>query len=230
MVLNLDPDDHSRFSSFTILTTPYKTVSDQPITTDVLIPKNLKTSTSPILLRYHGGGFVSGASLFPGPNYRLAPEASMEDILDDVEDHWKWIHSELPAFIQAQTGGAVNVDTGRILTAGDSAGGSLCLMVALSRPDQIKAVTASYPSPLNKRHLVPFDRLDDGARVPRGGVFVWHGNEDSVGPVRGSIKLDSELVFHLAVQPGEHGFDADPKIDDDWMAHGLKNLVGAWLG
>jgi hypothetical protein len=91
--------------------------------------------------------------------------------------------------------------------------------------------------PPNKRHLIPFDKLDDGARFPRGGVFIWHGNEDSVVPVRGSVKLkekvaqlDPELDFHLVVRPGDHGFDFDASIDDGWMADGLKNLVPAWLG
>ncbi|KAL0934065.1 uncharacterized protein CTRU02_210864 [Colletotrichum truncatum] len=325
----IDPNDFSRFAGLTILTTTYKTVSGHPITTDVLIPKHLTEastaapSPSPVLLRYHGGGFIAASSLFPmffqpwyielaqrhsavivSPNYRLAPEASIEELLEDIEDHWKWLHKELPSYVQQQTNGRVSIDTSRILTAGDSAGGYLSLMMGLLHPNEIRACAAAYPEidlkathhtegskgpilglpkvpfsvaeahlskvrdgslpaiisadpgferaslmfafvhdglskhlfPAEKRHLFPFEKLDDGARFPRGGVFVWHGNEDTLVPVEGSIRLkekvtelDPELEFHLALRPGEHGFDHTTKLDEDWMADGFKNLVKAWL-
>ncbi|XHF96374.1 hypothetical protein AWENTII_000011 [Aspergillus wentii] len=99
-----NPLDTSRFANLNILTTTYKTVNDHEITTDVLYPKSLTSSTPrPVLLRYHGGGFFSGSSLFPGffnpwyielaerygaiiisPNYRLLPESSIEDTLEDI--------------------------------------------------------------------------------------------------------------------------------------------------
>lgn len=325
-----DPDDFSRFDDFTILTTTYKTVAGHPIKTDVLIPKNPASSSSPavttkqypVILRYHGGGLIAGSSLYPGffqpwqlglaarhsavivtPNYRLAPEASVEDVLEDIEDHWKWLHRELPRFVEEETGGRVKVDTGRILTAGDSAGGYLSIMVGLSHADKIRAVTAAYPMvdiaddhfqigpegrpfgmpvprsvvdghhdmmrkgevpsvisedprleraplmlsifqhgvlaklfPLEKRHLFPLERLKDGAKFPRGGVFVWHGEQDSSVPARGSVKLeevlrelDPELRFRLEVREGEHVFDHHATIDDGWMKDGLSGPVKAWL-
>ncbi|GJC85515.1 putative carboxylesterase 120 [Colletotrichum liriopes] len=324
-----DPDDFSRFADFTILTTTYKTVADHPIKTDVLVPKTLTSSSSPtttkqcpVILRYHGGGFIAASSLYPGffqpwhmelaarnsavivsPNYRLAPEASMEDVLEDIEDHWTWVQRELPGFVEKETGGRVKVDTERILTAGDSAGGYLSIMVGLSHADKVRAVTAAYPCidvadehfmkgpekppfglalprsvvdqqyekirkgevpaiisedpkfargmlmlaavqhglfaklfPLEKRHLFPLERLKDGARFPRGGVFVWQGEQDTVVPARGNVKfeeavreLDPELRFRLEVREGEHGFDYNAKIDDGWMKDGLGGPVKAWL-
>ena len=67
MVVAFNPDDLSRFDNFHVLTTPYKTVHSQPITLNVLYPKNLKISPNgqPILIRYHGGGLIAGASMFP---------------------------------------------------------------------------------------------------------------------------------------------------------------------
>lgn len=328
-----NPHDLSRFSNFTILTTPYKTVLGHQITTDILIPSHLTNKSSsittegsplrPILLRIHGGGLVGGSSLFPdffapwhlelasrhsalivSPNYRLLPESSVEEILSDIEDLWAWVQKDMMAFVESQTKGSVSVDTSRIITAGDSAGGYLSLMLGLSHPDKIKAVTASYPMvdaksrhfmesyekpmfglpqlprsliddhlvrlrngeipatissdekgeraelmfayvqhgtfkdhfPEDRREFFPLDRLEDGARFPRGGVFLWHGKGDTVVPVEGSVKLkekvtevDPGLRFWLALEEGDHGFDAQSKIDDGWMAEGLKDLVKVWL-
>ncbi|OHE99306.1 hypothetical protein CORC01_05347 [Colletotrichum orchidophilum] len=322
------PDDMSRFADFTILTTTYKTVSDHPITTDVLIPKKLIDSSTaasspcPIILRYHGGGFVAGASLYPGffspwhmelaarhsavivsPNYRLLPESTIDELLEDIEDHWTWVQKELPSFVKKETDSRVSVDIGRILTAGDSAGGYLSVMTGLSHAKDIRAVTAAFPSidladahymekpkgpvfglqlpqsivddhfekirkgeapvpisndrnlerglflfanfqhggfpkifPSEKKQLFPFERLRAGERFPRGGVFVWQGADDSVVPAKGNVafkelvaEVDPELEFNLAIRPGEHGFDATAKIDEEWMADGFKNLVKAWL-
>ncbi|OLN86565.1 putative carboxylesterase 3 [Colletotrichum chlorophyti] len=324
------PDDLSRFDDFTILETAYKTVSDHSITTAVLIPKSLTSSEtpnspSPILLRYHGGFFIAASSLYPGffqpwhmelaarhsavivsPNYRLAPEASIEDILRDVEDHWTWLHEKLPAFVEKETAGRVSVDTGRVLVAGESAGGYLSLMTGLSHAKEVRAVAAAYPCidftadhyvrgpaaptfgvapgsiprivvdghlekvrkgeapavvsedsrlergglmfavlhngifselfPPQKQELFPLERVKDGEKLPRGGVFVWHGKEDCVVPAAGSVKLqktiaeaDPDLRFQLALRDGDHGFDHHAKIDDDWMAEGFKDLVKAWL-
>lgn len=334
---NFNPDDLSRFDAFTIHTTTYKTVSNHPITTDVLIPKTL-TSTHPaspspspspspprpILLRFHGGGLVGASSLFPDffapwhmelalrhaavivtPNYRLLPEATVPEIASDIDDLWAWLQAALPAFVANETRGAVAVTADRVVTAGDSAGGYLSLLVALRHPDGVRAATAAYPMldvrgahfvqaydkpmfglpmlprsiidahlekvekgevpgivsadprlergqltfacaqhgvigrafPAERRDLVVHEALEDGARFPRGGVFVWQGRVDSVVPVEGSVKLealvrelDPELPFRLYVADGgEHGFDLKSSIEEEWMAEGLRPIVQAWL-
>ncbi|RYP52431.1 hypothetical protein DL768_002397 [Monosporascus sp. mg162] len=326
---NFNPDDYSRFSDFDIIGATYKIVSGHEISSHILIPKRLtiqsvSSAPCPILLRIHGGGFVSGSSLFPDffapwhlelasrhsavivtPDYRLAPESTIDDAIEDIEDFWKWIHVQLPSFVHKKTNGIVRVDTSRIMTAGDSAGGYFSLLLGLRHPEEIRAVTAAYPLvdsksrhfvesyekpmfgfphlpaslieehrdkirngqvpsiisadprleraelmfgfvqhgaykdifPQNRRELFLLDKLDDGARFPRGGVFLWHGKGDTVVPVEGSIKLsdklrdvDPNLKFRLAVEEGDHGFDANAKIDDEWMANGLRDLLSAWLG
>ncbi|WQF90285.1 Putative alpha/beta hydrolase-3 [Colletotrichum destructivum] len=160
----------THYSGFQVLSTTYKTISSFSVTSDVLIPNYLTEPTAncpkqaPIMLRYHGGGFITGASLtesffnpwymelanrqqaiIVSPNYRLAPEASMDDIMQDIEDHWNWIHTDLPAFIHQETAGGVNVDTGKVLVVGESAGGYLSVMTGLSHAEDIRAVVASYP-------------------------------------------------------------------------------------
>ncbi|GAB1197566.1 hypothetical protein APSETT444_006863 [Aspergillus pseudonomiae] len=331
----LESSDISCFSDFTILTTTYKTVHGQQITTDILYPKTLSPSSEkvqntvncPVLLRYHGGGLISGYSLFPpffnpwylelskeysaiivSPNYRLLPEATIFDILEDVEDHWNWMHKSLPQFLNEHTQGGIQPDLNRILTAGDSAGGYLSIQMGLSHPEQIRAVNAVYPlvdvksphftdqtekavfsmpatprdtlarhikqiheqeeatskkvvvsAPTDAKRtqlmfsvcqhglfgqffpgdaieLYPLERLDAGARFPRGGVLVLHGRNDSVVPVEGSYILrdkiegvDCNLRFQLVVRDGEHGFDHSAKLHDAWLWEAAQGVIHSWL-
>ncbi|KAJ4169060.1 hypothetical protein NW754_010992 [Fusarium falciforme] len=325
-----NPNDLSRFDNFEILTTTYKIVLGHDIACHVLIPKPLaqeaqdqdrSTGLRPIIFRIHGGGFVSGSSLFPdffapwhlelasrhnavivSCDYRLAPEATIDELIEDVDSFLKWIHTELPSFVSGRTN--VQVDVTRIMMAGDSAGGYLSLLSGLNHPKELRAVTAAYPLvdaksphfsqvydkpmygfphlptslldeheaklkaksipsiisadpqgtraelmfsyvqnakyaelfPPSRRDLHLLDKIEDGARFPRGGVFVWHGKADTVVPVEGSLKLaeklkefDPDLPFTLAVREGEHGFDATSSIDEQWMKDGLEGLVSAWL-
>ena len=80
------------------------------------------------------------------------------------------------------------------------------------------------------------DRIEDGARFPRGGVFVWHSEQDSVVPVEGTLELkkileekDPELKLKVHIGEGEHGFDHQISINDEWFAEGLNEIVEQWL-
>lgn len=88
--------------------------------------------------------------------------------------------------------------------------------------------------PTHQHGLFPVLRLEDGARFPRGGVLVWHGKQDSVVPVEGSLKLQEALKEHdtdlrLAIHEGEHGFDYAANIDDPWAVEALSGCVTSWL-
>jgi acetyl esterase/lipase len=240
------------------------------------------------------------SAIIVSPNYRLMPEATGLDILDDLEDFWTWLHSTLPTFLSQQTA-PIEPDLTRIITAGESAGGWLSVMLGLSHPDAIRAVTASYPMldlhsryyaeayhkqlfdmpqfPPNTipdflsqlepgavtssvpevfsrapvmfsmiqqgryldflgkdRKLYPIDRLEDGDRLPSGGLVVTHGRDDSAVPAEGSEvfvnkvrEVQPGLDVVLEIQPGEHGFDGATTLEDGWIANGLKGAVGAWL-
>ncbi|KAI9373622.1 alpha/beta-hydrolase [Aspergillus egyptiacus] len=171
-VLAAGASDLSRFDAFHIISVGYKTVHGHTITVDVLYPKSLNEPSHqqllsvprPVLLRYHGGGLIAGSSLFPpffspwylelaqehsaiivSPNYRLLPESTVLDVLEDVEDHWQWMHQSLPTLLQQETNGTVRADLSRIMTVGDSAGGYLSLQMGLSHPGEIRAVNAVYP-------------------------------------------------------------------------------------
>jgi acetyl esterase/lipase len=79
-------------------------------------------------------------------NYRLLPESTGVDILEDVDDLWGWLHSnEVAALLFTSTDLSVELDLSRVITAGHSAGGLLSVYLALTYPDEIRAATASYP-------------------------------------------------------------------------------------
>ncbi|KAK5806258.1 hypothetical protein VI817_000516 [Penicillium citrinum] len=333
--LTLGATDLSRFETFSIISVDYKTVDGHKITVDVLYPKSLNDPSQehlvsvprPVLLRYHGGGLIAGYSLFPpffspwylelaqehaaiivSPNYRLLPESSVLEVLEDVEDHWQWLHQSLPMLLQRETNGTVKADLSRVMTIGDSAGGYLSLQMGLTYPDKIRAVNAVYPmvnpkapyfsngqqrpvfnlptyppdtlrlhlekvkrqeaimqepvvisaaadadrfqlmfatcqhgqlgqlfppSPISPYLL---ERIDAGARFPRGGVLILHGRDDSVAPVEESYVLqrklaqvDPSLNFRLVVRDGEHGFDHLAKLHDAWMWDAVQDIVKSWL-
>jgi hypothetical protein len=67
-------------------------------------------------------------------------------------------------------------------------------------------------------------------------LFLLHGEEDSAVPVDGTRKLVDSLQrfdpgtnIHLAIRPGDHGFDFTATIDEPWLREGLDFVVSPWL-
>jgi acetyl esterase len=111
----------------------------------------------PVLVYYHGGGWVIGdldthdvlcreLSIHSGAavvsvDYRLAPEHVFPAAVDDAYAATKWI---------AENGVALGLDTTRLAVGGDSAGGNLAIVVALMARDAggpaIKHQLLIYPA------------------------------------------------------------------------------------
>ena len=93
----------------------------------------------PVLLWFHGGGWVFGtldSTEFPGRDiangascvvvgvdYRLAPETAFPGAFDDCLAVTKWVH---------ENSETLGVDPNRIAVGGDSAGGNIAACVALA--------------------------------------------------------------------------------------------------
>ncbi|KAI9042748.1 alpha/beta hydrolase [Aspergillus affinis] len=154
-----------KFANFNVIQSSYKRVGNHDIGVDMIIPRTVSTGKRPLIARFHGGGLVTGDSLYEAwfpkwllelaestsaviisANYRFFPEVVGLDILDDVEDFWTWLHSNYPKDLLAAHSTPIEPDLDRILTAGDSAGGLLAVYLTLSHPDEIRAGTAAYPS------------------------------------------------------------------------------------
>ena len=112
------------------------------ITARIYHPAQLPAS-APVLVYYHGGGWVMGRPLdyesmltqiahelgvvVVAPDYRKAPQAKAPAAVDDALDTLAWVASA-PA--------ALETEPCRIAVAGDSAGGNLAALVAISARDE----------------------------------------------------------------------------------------------
>jgi acetyl esterase/lipase len=111
----------------------YKTVGDLAIKADVYRPKD--DLARPVIVWIHGGALIGGnrsdidrrvkkhvldaGYVLISLDYRLAPETQLPEIIQDIEDAFKWIHRDgLRLF---------KIDPNRVAVAGGSAGGYLTL-------------------------------------------------------------------------------------------------------
>lgn len=154
-----------KYAAFTIHTTSYKSVNATPVPVHIFIPRGLNTSSPvPVLVRFHGGFLITGAALFPdfvaqwsldyclaqnaiwvAPDYRLLPEASGLDVLDDLKDFWTWTQKDLKSYLGGIGRSEVKPDLGKVLVYGESAGGWLAVQSALTQPVTVKAIIAAFP-------------------------------------------------------------------------------------
>ncbi|TGO47519.1 hypothetical protein BCON_0274g00070 [Botryotinia convoluta] len=174
-----------KLAHFSLHTTPYKTVQVVEIPAHILIPKSIAASTTPgkypVFVRFHGGFLVTGSALYTEwlpnwaidlvvkneailvmPDYRLLPEASGREILEDVKDLWGWLASDVNGLSSYLSGlnSNLSVDFGKVAVYGESAGGYLAIRSSLFPEDfwrkregfnGPKAVIAAYPMTLLRK-------------------------------------------------------------------------------
>ena len=110
----------------------------------IYTPLKLRTrdGLAPCLVFFHGGGWVigdldshdvacrkladEGQLIVISVDYRLAPEHKFPAAVDDAIAATKWI---------AGNAGQLGIDAGRLMVGGDSAGGNLAAVVAISARD-----------------------------------------------------------------------------------------------
>ncbi|KAI9647659.1 hypothetical protein NHQ30_004044 [Ciborinia camelliae] len=175
-----------KLGPFNLHTISYKTIHGFSIPAHILIPKSIASNPEagkyPVLVRFHGGFLVTGSALFTEwlspwvinlvtsnsailimPDYRLLPEATGQEILDDLRDFWAWFEGTgahgLSHYL-ASVNGNLNVDFDKVTVFGESAGGYLAIRSSLlpfsykaSEGENVsgvgfegpKAVIAAYP-------------------------------------------------------------------------------------
>jgi acetyl esterase len=155
----------------------------------------------PVLLYFHGGGFVVGSVETDDPfcrrlarlagcavvsvGYRLAPEHPFPAAVEDAETAYRWLLEEAPR---------LGLDPARIAVGGCSAGGNLAAVLCQVARD------AGLPAP---RHQLLFYPLTDAAATTGSRVSCDRG-----------FFLDGETIRwfndHYHGGPGRKEFRASP--------------------
>ncbi|CAK39459.1 hypothetical protein CBS115989_2047 [Aspergillus niger] len=237
------PLAQKRLAGFDLVQTNYKTVGDHNLRADLIIPQSsYNTGKRPVIIHFHGGGFLTGDSLFfewfpqylfdiakqhnaviVSPNYRLLPEATGLDLFDDIEDFWIWLHSPVAAELLSSQPNPTELDLDRIITAGESAGGTLSICLALAHPEEIRAGTAAFPGMLSAPVEDVSVRKDrprpSGLSLEEANRLVDEAIKDSEqGVVQSSLTPPERLTLMLASLESERlyelyerGTEKDPR-------------------
>lgn len=128
----------------------YKTIGDLRIRADVY--RKPDDIVRPALLWIHGGALIMGNRGWLHPvqaekylkagytiisiDYRLAPQAKLQQIIEDLEDAYRWVRADGPKLFR--------IDPNRIAVVGHSAGGYLALMAGFVLKPHPKAVVSFY--------------------------------------------------------------------------------------
>jgi acetyl esterase len=155
-------------------------------------------AAGPVMVFYHGGGFVIGDIETHEPycaeaarqldmpvisiDYRLAPEHPFPAAPEDCEAATRWIADNIPC-------------TGLILS-GDSAGGNLAIVTAMALRDKAasKPVIAQYPI---------YPTVDDHARWPSYDAFK-----------KGYLLTEESMDFFMSSYAGDGSWRIEPLKHD----------------
>jgi acetyl esterase/lipase len=128
------------------------------------------------------------------PNYRLIPEHTGADILEDLNDFWTWFNNKNVTTYLSAKHENIELDYDHVLVTGESAGGHMALVSALTQPQgSIKSVMVQYPM-TNYLRCEPTDMffgnptpkpesLDEHLASIKPGTVI----SSSVPPARGGI-------------------------------------------
>lgn len=190
----------------------YKTVGNLKIMADVYREDDVRAR--PVVVWIHGGALINGhregvngrlksAFLEAGYalvsiDYRLAPETKLPQIIEDLEDAFRWIREEGP--------GSFRAEPDRIAVVGGSAGGYLTLVAGYRvQPRPVALVSLwgygdlvgpwySSPSPHARHHQVKLSReeafrqvegppiADSRDRRGDGGAFYQFCRQQGLWP------------------------------------------------
>ncbi|OJJ02488.1 hypothetical protein ASPVEDRAFT_41976 [Aspergillus versicolor CBS 583.65] len=181
-------------------TITYKTIGSLQIPMDIYLPPN--PTKAPILLWFHGGGLLQGRRDMIAPHmrsgvekynyiaisadYRLAPQARIHEILQDVQDCIAFIRTDIPSLLGDKA------DVSRLAVSGSSAGGYLALLAGLYVEPKPKVIALIYPitDPLGSFFTTP--------QLPEEGKHVPEEKE-----LAGFLDVDAPVVANSGLKPEE---------------------------
>jgi acetyl esterase/lipase len=219
-----------------IKTYTFKTVGDLDIKLDVFTPSTSAPATGyPVLFAIHGGAYIEGRKslglnvqeqkealgrgwVIVTIDYRLMPGAVLDDIIEDVQDAYNWVHTELTKITH------INLDM--ITVLGRSAGGGLAVVSAYKLSPRPKVVIGLYSGFTNWT-----DPLIYNPNTPVDPFLVSAANILSVPVVAEytrSGSADPKLILaYTAGKAGKVGWLAvthDPNLPTDQVMAKLRDF------
>jgi acetyl esterase/lipase len=205
----------------------YKTVGKDELKADVY--RAAGDGVRPVVLWLHGGALIAGDRQAENPpgirealckagytvvsiDYRLAPEAKLPAILEDLQDACRWVREKGPGLFAA--------DAKRVAVMGESAGGYLALAAGFRARPRPKALVSfwgygdiagawlSRPDPYYRR-LPLVSRKEAYAVVGHAGAVVRRGD---VSPSPFILYCRQQGLWPKEVTG--HDPDAEPKAFD----------------
>lgn len=179
-------------------------VGGATIVTRFYFPESARGRPAPVVVYYHGGGFVLGSlathdaecralalavpAIVVAIDYRRAPEHPFPAAVDDGLAAFRWV---------AQNAAAFGGDVDRIAVAGDSAGGNIAAVVARdTRGDAVKPSfqLLIYPATDCTRSLASHAKFNEGLLLTAAAIdwFILHymGDRDLTDPRASPLLAD----------------------------------------
>ncbi|MBC5768624.1 alpha/beta hydrolase [Ramlibacter albus] len=145
------------------------------------------TDALPVLVYYHGGGFVIGdldthdvlcrelsnasGCAVVAVHYRLAPEHRFPAACDDCVAATRWVHANA---------GELHLDPARLAVGGDSAGGNLAAVVAIAARDEgglpVKFQLLIYPTVDARREMPSHTTNGQGYLLTKDSITYYDGH------------------------------------------------------
>ncbi|MGE3245678.1 MAG: alpha/beta hydrolase, partial [Beijerinckiaceae bacterium] len=195
------------------------------------------TALSPVMVFYHGGGWVvgdlethdiqcrhfanAGACSVVAVDYRLAPEHKFPAAAEDCIAATKWV---------ADNAAQLGMDAGRIAVGGDSAGGNLAAVVSLDAAAKggadIRGQVLIYPTVDLRMGYDSYARVGNGFTLTAGSMAWFRDHYLTKGDQTGDWRASPLLAPNLAKAPPAYVVTAglDPLCDEgEAYANALRN-------
>jgi acetyl esterase/lipase len=205
----------------------YKTMGDLRIRADVY--RKPDDIVRPAILWLHGGALIMGNRRGLNPaqaerylnagytiisiDYRLAPQAKLSQILEDLADAHQWVRSEGPKLFR--------IDPNRIAVVGHSAGGYLALTAGFRLNPRPTAVVSfyGYGDIAGEWYSKPDAFYNRQPAVPKEEAYQAVGTRlisDDLGTNRGRFYLYTRQQGLWPVEVAGHDPDKEPRVFDSF--------------
>jgi acetyl esterase/lipase len=144
-------------------------------------------------------------------DYRLAPQAKLDQIIEDLQDAYRWVRNEGPKLFR--------VDPNRIAVVGHSAGGYLTLMAGFQLSPRPRALVSfyGYGDIAGEWYSRPDPFYNRQPAVSKEEAYAAVGNDvtsDYVGGDRGRFYLYTRQQGLWPIEVTGHDPDKEPRAFD----------------